>query len=123
MFFSVNVYSYLLPNGEELLSQADELFKKLLDDFHRCIAVNEIRPGLIRCDRQLRDYIAEFNFRFTKGRGSKSTAAKRSDFRQNFVLKAHNSSKNALELVLRFRFAPLHKSNKAKRSGAKISEF
>jgi hypothetical protein len=79
MFFSVNVYSYLLPNGEELLSQADELFKKLLDDFHRCIAVNEIRPGLIRCDRQLRDYIAEFNFRFTKGRGSKSTAAKRSD--------------------------------------------
>ena len=64
--FSINVYSYLLPNGEALLSQADQLFKKLLDDFHRCIAVNEIRPGLVRCDRQLRDYIAEFNFRFTK---------------------------------------------------------
>ena len=79
LFFSVNVYSYLLPNGEELLTQADELFKKLLEDYHRCIAVNEIRPGLIRCDRQLRDYIAEFNFRFTKEHGSKFTKAKRSE--------------------------------------------
>lgn len=63
---SINVYSHLLPNSEKIQEQADAMLDSILSNIARCIAADEVRPGMARCDRQLRDYIQEFKFRFTK---------------------------------------------------------